>query len=78
MWLIRLRPILGNGLHSNQIVFKKHEIFNMSTVLPMFKYNHRRTYKNFGHKKDPPEHPLKKIYLITFMGLVIYQFIDWN
>ncbi|KAL5245273.1 hypothetical protein ACI65C_012683 [Semiaphis heraclei] len=78
MWLTKLRPILGYGLHSKQILLKNHGTFDMLAVFPVAKFDHRRTYKDFGHKRDPPEHPLKKCYLLAFMGFIIYQFIDWE
>lgn len=78
MWLIKLRPILGYGLHSRQILLKNHGTFNMLAVFPAAKFDHRRSYKNFGHRKDPPEHPLKKCYILAFIGFIIYQFIDWD
>lgn len=78
MWITKLRPILGYGLHSRQILLRNHERFNMLAVLPMVKCNHRRTYKNFGHQNDPPEHPLKKAYILAFIGLMIFQFINWD
>lgn len=78
MFLRKLRPILGYGLQTRPILLKNHETFNMLAVLPIAKCNHRRTYKNFGHKRDPPEHPLKKGYLLFFIGLTIYQFVNWD
>lgn len=78
MIFTKLRPILGYGLQIRPILLKKHEPFNMLAVLPIAKWNHRRTYKNFGHKKDPPEHPLRKCYLLFFIGLAFYQFINWD
>lgn len=78
MWLTKLRPVFGNGLRSSQILFKKHEIFNLPALMPIPKCNHRRTYKNFGHRNDPPDHPLKRFYLLSFMSLVLIQFINWD
>lgn len=78
MWLSKLRPILGYRLYSRQILFKNHEKCNMLAVLPVGKSNHRRTYKDFGHKRDPPEHPLKKFYMLAFIGFVVYNFVDWE
>jgi hypothetical protein len=78
MILTKLRPILGYGLQMRPILLKKYEPYNMLAVLPVEKCNHRRTYKNFGHRKDPPEHPIKKCYLLFFIGLIIYQFVNWD
>jgi len=78
MWLTKLRPILSYGLHSRQILLKNHGTFDMFAVFPVAKLDHRRTYKDFGHRRDPPEHPLKKCYLFAFIGFIIYQFIDWK
>lgn len=78
MSFTKLRPILGYGLHSRQILLKKHETYNMFAAFPIGKNNHCRTYKDFGHRNSPPEHPLKKCYLLGFISLVIYQFIDWD
>jgi len=78
MWLTKLRPVLGYGLHSRQILLKQHETFNMLAVVPVAKCNQMRTYKNFGHKRDPPEHPLKKCYMLGVIGFMFYLFIDWD
>lgn len=78
MWLTKLRPVLGYGLHSRHTLLKNHGTFDMVAVLPVAKFDHRRTYKNFGHRRDPPEHPLKKCYLLVFIGLLFYQFINWD
>lgn len=66
------------GLRSKQIVLSSHGPLNMLTILPFSKNNHCRTYKNFGHRRDPPEHPLKKYYMLAFIGLMFYQFINWD
>lgn len=78
MILTKLRPILGYGLQMRPILLKNHEAFNNLAVFPVAKCNHRRTYKHFGHKNDPPEHPLKKCYILFFIGLTIYQFVNWD
>lgn len=78
MWLTKISPILGHGIRSRQIFLKNRETFNMLTVLPITKYNPLRTYKNFGHKRDSPEHPLKKAYLLAAIGLMFYQFVNWE
>lgn len=78
MWLQRISSILGHGLRSRRLFPKNHETFNMLAVLPVIKYNPQRTYKNFGHKDDPPEHPMKKVYLLAFIGILVYQFVDWE
>lgn len=78
MWITKLRPILGYGLNSRQILLRNRVKCNMLAALPLTKYNNQRTYKNFGHQNDPPEHPLKKCYLLAFMGLMIYYFINWD
>lgn len=76
MLLGKFRPLLGYGLqNSKQILLKNHELFEMVAVI---KCKHRRTYKNFGHKRDPPEHPMKKCYLLVFIGSVFYQFVNWE
>lgn len=77
MWVTKLRPILCNGLWSSQFVYKSSGKHNTLAVFPVHKCT-RRTYKNFGHQKDPPEHPLKNCYLLVAMGLVIYNFIDFK
>lgn len=78
MSFTKLRPILGYGLRSRQILLKNHETCNMFAVFPIGKNNHYRTYKDFGHRNDPPEHPLKKAYLLGFISLVFFQFINWD
>jgi len=78
MWLTKIRPILGYGLHSRQILLKNHGKFNTLTVFPVEKFDHRRTYKNFGHKRDPPEHPLKQFYIFAFISFIVYNFINWE
>lgn len=79
MWLTKLRPILGNGLHSRKILLKNHATFYKLAVFPpAIKSSQIRTYKNFGHRKDPPEHPLQKFVLFFFMGLVVVGFVDWG
>lgn len=77
MWLTKLRPILVNGLRSKQIL-RNHETLNKIAVLPVIKWDQRRTYKNFGHKDDPPEHPLQKAYILLFVGLILYNSINWD
>lgn len=78
MWSTKLRPILGYGIHSRQILLKNHETFNKLTLLPNAKSNHRRTYKNFGHRKDPPEHPIQKCVMLGGIGVIFYLFINWD
>jgi len=78
MSFTKLRPILVYGLRSKQIVLNNHGPINMLAILPFSKNNHCRTYKNFGHQRDPPEHPLKKLYMLAFVGLMFYQFINWD
>lgn len=78
MWLTKLRPILGYGLHSRQILLKNHGTFNTLSVFPVGKFNPHRTYKNFGHKRDPPEHPLKQFYIFAFISFIVYQFVNWE
>lgn len=78
MWLTKLRPILANGLRSRQILLRNHETLNKLAILPVVKWDQQRAYKNFGHKNDPPEHPIQKCYMLLFMGLILYNFINWE
>lgn len=78
MWLTKITSILGHGLCSRQILLKNHKTLNMLVVLPLTKYNSLRTYKNFGHKRDPPEHPITKVYMLAAIGLMFYQFVNWE
>lgn len=77
MWLTKLRPIFGNRLQTSQFLFKNNEKRKTLAVSPVFKCNHR-TYKNFGHQNDPPEHPLKNCYFLFVIGLVIYNFVNFK
>lgn len=78
MSFTKFRPVLFYGLRSKQILLNNRGSINMLTKLPSSDHNHCRTYKNFGHRRDPPEHPLKKCYMLVFIGLMFYQFIDWD
>lgn len=78
MWPIKLRPILGYGIQSRQILLKNYETFNRVALLPITKNNHQRTYKNFGHRKDPPEHPVQKCVLLGGIAVIFYLFINWE
>lgn len=78
MWPTKLRPILGYGVQSKQILLKNHGTLNRIALLPVSKCNHRRTYKNFGHRRDPPEHPVQKCVLLGGIGVIFYIFINWD
>ncbi|XP_050421755.1 calcium uptake protein 1 homolog, mitochondrial [Adelges cooleyi] len=74
MLLTKLRPLLSSGLRYRQCLMKT-ETYNMLAVAGC---NNYRSYKNFAHKKDPPDPPFKRYYILFFMCFGVYHFINWE
>ncbi|XP_050543005.1 calcium uptake protein 1 homolog, mitochondrial [Daktulosphaira vitifoliae] len=74
MLFIKLRPLFTSGLKLKQCLAKT-ETQNMLAVAGCNKY---RTYKNFAHRNEPPDHPFKRYYLLFFICFGTYHFINWE